>query len=421
MNDRPAWARRITAEREARGWNKPQFIEALRAHAPGELPGKESMLRRVHSWESGESCPDDFYRPVIAKTFGTVTAAIWPVAGSRDADAELVAGAGMDTLEILTRLRSSSLDDATLDGLRITVDRLCSEYPHLPADQLLGEGRAWLRRITAMLDRQLTLGQHRELLSLAGWLAALTGCVEYDSANRAAAEATRHVAWSLGDESGNAEIMAWAQEMRAWFALTRGDYRGVLDAAATGHGVASAGPAAVQLYAQKAKAWARIGDRRQVEVALDEGRALLEQLPYPENLDNHFAVDPAKWDFYSMDCYRILGRTGDTASTENKLAETYAGEVLRLGTDATGTELSPMRNTEARITLGVIAARQGDLERALDYGQRALAGPRLSVPSLLMVSSELGTVVSERYSSDSDAAGYLDQLRHLRDSMHRVR
>jgi tetratricopeptide (TPR) repeat protein len=416
MDDRPAWARRITTEREARGWNKPQFIEALRLHAPAELPGKESMLRRIHSWESGASCPDDFYKPIIAKTFGTVTAAIWPAANSRHVDAELIAGTGMDTLEILTRLRGSTVDAATLDGLRITVDRLCSDYAHLPAQQLLVEGRAWLRRITAMLDRQLTLGQHRELLAMAGWLAALVGCVEYDSVNRDAAEATRQAAWSLGEESGSNEIMAWAQEMRAWFALTRGDYRGVLAAAETGHAAAPHGPAAVQLHAQKAKAWARIGDRRQVEVALDEGRALLEQLPYPDNLDNHFAVDPTKWDFYSMDCYRILGVAGDTGSTENKLAESYAHEVIRIGTDATGAELSPMRNAEARITLGVISARQGDLESAIDYGNRALDGQRLSVPSLLMVSSELGAVLSERYGSDANATYYLDQLRHLRDT-----
>jgi hypothetical protein len=69
-----------------------------------------------------------------------------------------------------------------------------------------------------------------------------------------------------------------------------------------------------------------------------------------------------------MDCYRILGAASDTASTENKLAESYAHEVISLGIDATGTELSPMRNAEARITLGVIAARQGDLETAVDYG-----------------------------------------------------
>jgi tetratricopeptide (TPR) repeat protein len=416
MDDRPAWARRIAAERAARGWNKPQLVEAMRAHAPAELPGEESMLRRVHSWESGASCPDDFYRLLIAKTFGTVTAAIWPVASSRGADAELIAGTGMDTLEILTRLRASSVDAATLGGLRIIVDRLCSEYPFLPAEQLLTEGRSWLRRITAMLDRRLTVRHRRELLSTAGWLAALTGCVEYDSTHRAAAEATRQAAWSLGEESGNNEIMAWAQEMRAWFALTRGDYSGVLSAAEAGHAAAPSGRAAVQLHAQKAKAWARIGDRRQVEVALDRGRALLEQLPYPENLDNHFAVDPAKWDFYSMDCYRILGAGADAASTENKLAESYAHEVLRLGIDSAGVELSPMRNAEARVTLGVMSARQGELERAVDYGQRALAGERLSAPSLLMVSSELGTVISERYGSDVAAVAYLDQLRHLRDS-----
>src|SRR6266851_10479796 len=224
---------------------------------------------------------------------------------------------------------------------------------------------------------------------------------------------TRQAAWSLGEESGNTEVMACAQEMRAWFAHTRGDYRGVLAAAATGHEVAPHGPAAVQLHAQKAKAWARIGDRRQVEVALDQGRALLERLPYPENLDNHFAVDPAKWDFYSMDCYRILGGH-DTASTENKLAGTYAQEILRTGIDSTGFERTPMRNAEARITLGVISAREGELELALDYGRQAIAGERLSVPSLLMVSGELATIVSDRYPTDPTATDYLDQLKHLR-------
>src|SRR5579862_2631347 len=45
---------------------------------------------------------------------------------------------------------------------------------------------------------------------------------------------------------------------------------------------------AIQLAAQEAKAWARIGDRRQTEVALDKGRRLLEAMPYPDNLDHHF-------------------------------------------------------------------------------------------------------------------------------------
>jgi tetratricopeptide (TPR) repeat protein len=291
-----------------------------------------------------------------------------PSPANRGSGTELAA-AGMDASENLARIRSSSVDDATLDGVRITVERLCTEYPFKPADQLLAEAKAWLRRMITMLDRKRTLAQHREILSMAGWLTALVGCVEYDSGDKPAAEATRQTAWKLGEESGNADVMAWSQEMRAWFALTRGDYRGVLDAAETGHAAAPRTGAAVQLHAQKAKAWARLGDRRQAEAALSQGRTLLNQLPYPENLNNHFTVDPGKWDLYSMDCYRVLGRN-NTASTDNQLATAYAREILRTGTDSTGFELSPMRNAEARITLGVISARQGDLEQALDHGRR---------------------------------------------------
>ena len=373
------------------------------------------MLRLVREWESGEVLPDGGYRPLIARTFGTVTAAIWPEAGRRDGHGELVAGTGMDTAELIACLRTGSVGPETLEGLRITVDRLCSEYAHLPAEQLLVEGRAWLGRVTALLDGTLP-AHRRDVLSLAGWLAALVGCVEYDTADRTAAEATRRAVLSLGQDAGDTEVMAWAYEMRAWFALTRGDFRGVIAAADAGCAVAPESRAAVQLYAQKAKAWARIGDRRQVELALEQGRRLLERMPYPENLHNHFAVDPSKWDFYSMDCYRWLGNGQPSNATENKLAATYAEEVLRLGTDVGGVERSPMRNAEARLTLGLVAARDGDLARAVEFGERALQGERRSLPSLLMVSRELGAAV-KGYGTHPSAAEYLDRLRELRETV----
>jgi len=150
-------------------------------------------------------------------------------------------------------------------------------------------------------------------------------------------------------------------------------------------------------HAQKAKAWARIVDRRQVEAALDQGRTLLERLPYPDNLDHHFAVDPSKWDFYSMDCYRLLGNGQPPNAAENRLAENCAKNVIRLGTDAGGVERSPMRNAEARVTLGLLAAREGDLETAAEFGERALQGKRRSLPSLLMASRGLGTVIKDQY------------------------
>lgn len=43
-------------------------------------------------------------------------------------------------------------------------------------------------------------------MTLAGWLALLTGCVEYDMGLRRHAEATRAAALSLAKEADNSEV-----------------------------------------------------------------------------------------------------------------------------------------------------------------------------------------------------------------------
>jgi hypothetical protein len=187
--------------------------------------------------------------------------------------------------------------------------------------------------------------------------------------------------------------------------LTSGDYNGVVAATRAGTDVTPHHSVAVQLFAQEAKAWARIGDRRQTEVALDKGRRLLESLPYPENLDHHFVVHPTKFDFYAMDCYRTVG--------DNKMAENLAGEVIQASTDFDGRERAPMRLAEARITLGVVRAREGDLDAAVGQGMRALKGERKSLPSLLMVSRDLTKVLKERYSAETETQNYLEQIATL--------
>ena len=274
---RPAWAVRMRAERSARGWSQADAVRALMAHGGGALPSSQSLLRNWKRWESGDVEPDDFYKPLVAATFGTVTAAFFP-RDPGDSDA-LRDARGMDTLELLSRLRASDVSRATLDGVAITAERLACEYPYLPAAQLHIEGRAWLGRITALLDRHLTLAQHQEVLTQAGWVALLLGCLEYDMGQRSASEATRRAALSLGKESGNTDVVGWAHELRAWFALTQGNYQGAVTASLAGEHAAPSSGVTVQLMAQRAKAWARIGDRRQVEVALDAGRRFLERMP----------------------------------------------------------------------------------------------------------------------------------------------
>jgi tetratricopeptide (TPR) repeat protein len=374
----------------------------MRAHADRALPGEDALLRTWKRWEAGRHVPDGFYQALIAKTLGTVTGALFPPERRVDPPADT----GMDAMELVARLRATDVDQATLDALQITADRLCSEYPHQPAERLRAEGLRWLRRITGLLDRRLTLAQHQEVLTLAGWVALLLGCVEYHMGAGQTAEATRLAALSLGREAGHGEIMGWAYEMRAWYALTSGDYKGVIAAAEAGQAAAPHHGVAVQLAAQRAKAWARLGDRRQVEVALEQGRALLEAMPQPDNLEHHFVVDPSKFDFYSMDCYRLLG--------EDRLATMYAEEAIRTGIGWDGVERTPMRIAEARLTLGVAAARAGDLDQAVAYGRSALTGERKSLPHLLMTSSELERLLTERHPAAPKTREYVSQLRQLR-------
>jgi hypothetical protein len=299
----------------------------------------------------------------------------------RSPDQLLVAHTGMDTLELLRRVRASAIDSSTVDALDITVQQLCCDYAYADPHELMKDGRNWLSQMIELLGHRLTLRQHRDILSRAGVLALLVGCVEYDTGQARTAEATRRMAMDLGKESGEPDVIGWSHEMSAWFHLTAGNYRAVIAAAEAGEHAAPTRPVAVQLYGQEAKAWARMGDNGKVIEALEKGRKLLNSLPYPERPDNHFVVDPDKWDFYEMDCYRIVGE--DPAAKQN------AQEVIRKSVGSDGVLTAPMRNTEAQLTLGVITAREGDVEEAAALGIRALRNGRQCRPSLLMVASEL--------------------------------
>jgi hypothetical protein len=161
----------------------------------------------------------------------------------------------------------------------------------------------------------------------------------------------------------------------------------------------------VQLYAHAGKAYARIGNAREVRDALDAGGARLERLPRPEHRDHHFVIDPNKWDFYEMDAYRMLG--------DDDRARGHAHEVIRLSTAGDGHEIYPMRAAEARLTLGVAAARAGELEEAVTLAERALDTDRKSLPSLLLVAQDLTDELTERYPNEPLTKEFENQVRSV--------
>ncbi|MFD7506770.1 tetratricopeptide repeat protein [Streptomyces sp. NPDC059850] len=310
-----------------------------------------------------------------------------------------------EVAELARRTHATDVGPADLEMIAEAIDQLCRAYPFTSADQLHHQTRAGIRHVTDILQGRTTLTQHRELLVATGWLFLLGGCLEYDMGQRQAAELSRAAALRIGQEAGHGEITAWSWELGAWFALTQGRYADVIDCVSAGHCSDSTHSIGVQLYAQSAKAYARMGDARQVRATLDAGRARLERLPRPEHREHHFVIDPDKWDFYEMDAYRLLG--------DDERAAVHAREVVRLGTAPDGTEISPMRIAEARLTLGVTAIRSGELEEAVSIGGRALETPRKSLPSLLMVAGELTGELERRYPHEPLSRDFREQVTHI--------
>lgn len=79
-----------------------------------------------------------------------------------------------------------------------------------------------------------------------------------------------------------------------------------------------------------------------------------------------------------------------------------------------------MRNAEARITLGVVAARTGDIDEAIAQGQLALIGDRKSLPSLLMTSRELAHTLDQRFQNHPEVAYFKEQLLELQRTASNV-
>lgn len=311
-----------------------------------------------------------------------------------------------ETADLMRRLHRTDVGAETIEQLHIVSEELCCEYAWRDADELKADANRWLHYISNLLDGSCTLKEHRELLVISGWLVLLIGCIDYDVGRKRQAELGRAAAFRIGQETGHGEIVAWSFEMNAWFALTQGYLGKVAGFSEAGSKAAPNTSVVVQLAAQAAKAAARMGQREEVHRILDDGYRLLAQHDYPARPENHFVIDPQKWDFYAMDCYRIVG--------EDKRAADHAREVLLISRRADGTDRSPMRATEARLTLAVVSLREGDLDGAAEWTREALSASRKSVDQLVMVAEELRQELRRLFPNDPATRAITDPINQAR-------
>jgi transcriptional regulator with XRE-family HTH domain len=269
---------------------------------------------------------------------------------------------GLDAIEVARLAERSDVGPGTLDVIDATVDRLACDYFRMPAGWLLPKVDDRLRRVVRLLDGHTRLDEHRRLLVAAGWLEALRATVQFDLRDRVAAEASRSVARRLALQAGHPEITAWTLELGAWWALVDRRFRTAVDLSRQGQAAAPRGSSAlVQCAVQEARAWARLGDRRETRAALERGAAALPALPTPEHPGHHMVFDPGKWHFYSATCYAWLGMPGP--------AEEHAREVIRQCGDGRWST----RYANAHVDLGLARAHRGEIDGAVEAGHRALA------------------------------------------------
>jgi tetratricopeptide (TPR) repeat protein len=248
-----------------------------------------------------------------------------------------------------------------------------------------------LRYVTGLLEKRVTLAQHRDLLVIAGWLAALLACTLYDAGDPGAAETARRLTRQFGDNAGHGELVAWSYEIAAWYALVEGRFARCAELCQAGLEHAGVSNAAVQLTLQASRAYARMADKEATKT-LAAGKDILERLPVPEHPQHHFVFDRDKYEFYTASIYTWLG-TDDAAAEEN------AREVVARCHGRDGSVTWPTRLSTTLVNLGQIAGRRGDLDEAVSLGESALRCGRRSA-ELLPRAVELERRLANRYGAE---------------------
>jgi tetratricopeptide (TPR) repeat protein len=358
---------------------------------------------RIRRWEAGEVLwPSAHYRKALQEVTGNNLQHLGfissnsqetykpksVVIGTLENEKEL-----FSTPELARLLDGADIGTGTVDALEEATDLLCRSYPKTPSFELQIRVKKRLGHVIDLLGKRITIDQHRKLLVVAGWMTALLGCIHYDMQEHEEAEIARQIASQIAKEANEPNLLAWTYEMSAWFAQVEHRYEDIIEAADIGLQIKNTGSVGVQLHLQKAKGYARLGDPRETQNALNEASSILGRLPAPQHPDHHFVFDHSKWMHYAATIYTWLG--------DNPRAKEHAVEVINDHVRADGSSRAPMRTAEARLSLATIQASEGDLEGAVALARSAYEFDTKPLSDLISRGQDLDRILRARYGGHS--------------------
>ncbi|MHA4817557.1 helix-turn-helix transcriptional regulator [Streptomyces aculeolatus] len=334
-------------------------------------------LSTVQRWESGESNPQPWQRPKLARALDVTADRLsdllcpsphgWAAPDTETADDETAAW------ELARRVSASDVGGETLTHLERTFDDLATAYPITPPQVLLQRVRRHTAYVAQLLDKRATLAEHRRLLTVGGWLSLLGATLHVDLDQQDAATAHMRTAAALAREAEHREIEAWCYETDAWRVLTAGDYARALELSRAAQSLAPTGTSAlVQATAQEGRALARLGETQDTYAAVERVQQMAAAMGLSDRpKEHHYQYDPAKALAYTATTLAWLG---------DRAAEPYAREVIARLSPSDDVQRWPRRVASANIDLALVLLSDGRLDEACDAARLAILSGRI-VPS----------------------------------------
>lgn len=331
----------------------------------------------VQRWESGESNPQPWQRPKLARALDMTATQLsallgpsparWTTPDTETVDDETAAW------ELARRVNASDVGGETLTRLERAFDELATAYPITPPQVLLRRVRKHTAYVAQLLDKRATLAERRRLLTVGGWLSLLGATVHVDLDQQDAATARMRTAATLAREAEHREIEAWCYETDAWRVLTAGDFARALELSRAAQSLAPAGTSAlVQATAQEGRALARLGEARETYAAIERVQQMSAAMGLSARpKEHHYQYDPAKALAYTATTLAWLGDRG---------AEPYAREVIARLSPSDDVQKWPRRVASANIDLALVLLADGRLDEACDAARLAMLSGRV-VPS----------------------------------------
>jgi len=243
-----------------------------------------------------------------------------------------------------------------------------------------------------LLNGRLRLGQHRDLLVISGWLSNLLGLLCFDLGDPLAASAWCTDVEKRATDADHAELAAWAAQTRVLMAFYGGNPREAVTHAQHGQALAHLGTVVhAKLVAQEMRAWAQLGDAREVHGARYRAERSIAKLPAETPARGAFSISRAGDPPYTATSLLLLGQFGEAeALTRQVIAAHYGVD----GKNGPGEH--PAGFALAHLRLALALAGLGRLDEAHGAGNVALAAPR-PVRSVVVLAGELDRTLTRTF------------------------